>query len=93
MRRARERYRAALRRGSLQFVLNDRHLEPESVVDLWVNGRYFHNDRRKAAALDALDPTSRVFVRHVFLDVLVETTKYAVFLANVIVIARRDGLL
>lgn len=90
---ARARYHKELRMGAMAFVLNDERMTPEEVLDLWINGRYFHNDSRKAAAIDALDPMSRVFVRHLFLDVLVEATRYVIFLANVIVIARRDGLL
>lgn len=89
----RERYRAAMRTGSLAFVLNDHRFTPEEVLDLWVNGRYFHNDERKAAAIDALDPMSSIFVRHVFLDVLVEATRYFTLLADVILICRRDGIL
>ena len=91
--RARKRYNAELRTGGIGLVLNDQRLPPELILDLWINGRYFHNDERKAAAIDALDPMSTVFVRHVFLDVLVEATRYIIFLANVIVIAQRDGLL
>jgi len=90
---ARERYRAALRTGSLGYVLNGHRFTPEEVLDLWINGRYFHNDTRKAAAIDALDPVSSIFVRHVFLDVLIEATKYFTFLADVIVISRRAGVL
>jgi hypothetical protein len=90
--RARRRYNTELRTGGLGFVLNDKRFRPEEILALWINGRYFHNDERKAAAIDALDPMSTIFVRHVFLGVLVEATRFIVFLANVIVIAQRDGL-
>ena len=36
---------------------------------------------------------SAIFVRHMFLDVLVEATNYVTFVADVVVIPRRDGLL
>jgi hypothetical protein len=91
--RARRRYGDALSKGSLKFVAHEQHFRPEEALDLWINGRYFHNDERKAATLDRLDPMSAVFVRQVFLEVLIEATRYIRFLADVIVIARRDGLL
>jgi hypothetical protein len=90
---ARQRYGDAMKTGGLALVLNEHPFSPTEVLDLWINGRYFHNDSRKAKTLDQLDPMSTVFVRHAFLDVLVEATKYVLFLANVIVIVRREGLL
>jgi len=91
LQRARERYGQSLRAGSLKFVADEHHFSPEEALDLWINGRYFHNDERKAAALDRLDPMSGIFVRQVFLEVLVEATRYIRFLADVVIIARRDG--
>jgi hypothetical protein len=91
--RARSRYGQALRTGSLKFIADEHHFRPEEALDLWINGRYFHNDERKAATLERLDPMAAIFVRQVFLEVLVEATRYIRFLADVIVISRRDGLL
>lgn len=93
LQRARERYGQSLRTGSLKFVADTHHFTPEEALDLWINGRYFHNDQRKAATLDALDPMSAIFVRQAFLEVLVEATRYVRFLADVVIIARRDGVL
>ena len=42
-----------------------------------------HGDRR--------DSNEWLFVRQVFLEVLVEATRYIRFLADVVIIARRDG--
>lgn len=91
--RARGRYGQSLSAGSLKFVADTHHFTPDEALDLWINGRYFHNDHRKAATLDTLDPMSAIFVRQVFLEVLVEATRYIRFLADVVVISRRDGLL
>lgn len=90
---ARERYGNALKTGGLAFVFNEHRFSPEEVLDLWINGRYFHSDSRKAKSIDALDPMATLFVRHVFLDVLVEASRYVLFLADVILICRREGLL
>lgn len=93
LQRSRDRYGQSLRSGSLKFIADEHHFTPEEALDLWINGRYFHNDERKAATLSRLDPMSAIFVRQVFLEVLVEATRYIRFLADVVIIARRDGVL
>lgn len=90
---ARRRFDQAFERGSMRFVLNERHMTPEFVLDLWINGHYFHNDERKARQLEALDGIAHVFSRQLFLGLLVDSTKYVVFLANLAWAARRDGLM
>jgi hypothetical protein len=90
---ARRRWKTDCRRGSMELVVNDSKFPPELVLDLWINGQYFHNDERKQAELRRLDPLATVFVRQLFLDFLVDTTRYIQFLASAIVVARRDGLL
>jgi hypothetical protein len=90
---ARARFKDTFRTGAISLTLNEHEMSPERAFDLWINGRYFHSDTRKARTLDALDPVATTFVRHIFLDALVEGTKYFRFLADVILIARRDGLL
>ena len=92
MEAARERFSRALQHGTLAVVVDEHRFSPDEVLDLWANGQYFHNDARKAQTLRALDPLSTIFVRHVFLDVLVDATKYYIFLADVIAIAMREGL-
>lgn len=93
LRRAGTRYGQAVHAGSLKFIADEHHFKPEEALDLWINGRYFHNDERKATTLDRLDPMSAIFVRQVFLELLVEATRYIRFLADVIVITRRTGML
>ncbi|QXC59364.1 hypothetical protein KSP35_13220 [Aquihabitans sp. G128] len=82
-----------MKAGPLALKINHQTYSPERVLDLWINGRYFHSERSKAAALDALDPTSTIFVRHLLMDTVVEVTRYAIFLANVILTCRREGVL
>ena len=76
-----------------RLIENGRPLEPERIMDLWINGIYFHNDRRKAQAINRLDSLHRLFSRHAFLNFVISATNYVVFLAQVIVLARREGLL
>lgn len=90
---ARSLFDRSMTQGTLQVIWDRARLRPDEVLDMWINGKYFHSDRRKSELLDQLDPMSTIFVRHVFLEVLVEAAKYIRFLASVIVVGRREGFL
>lgn len=90
---ARDHWKQQRRRGPMALIMDEVTYTPEFILDLWINGYYFHNDSRKAETLRRLDPVGGLFVRHVFLDHLVEATRYVVFLRNVIRVARSEGLL
>ncbi len=89
----RQKWLDACKVGAFQLVENDRVLEPEQVMDLWINGSIFHNDRRMEEALDRLNPLHRLISKHAFLNHVITATRYVVFLGQVIVLARRQGLL
>jgi len=90
---ARKQWQDACKLGAMRLVENGRVLEPEEIMDLWLNGGYFHNDRRKEEALERLDPLHKLFLRNAFLNHVITATNYIMFLAQVIVVARRQGLL
>ena len=89
----RKQWRQECRQGPLQLIINQDRLTPEQAMDLWINGKYFHSDKRKRERLESLDPLGRLFTRHVFLNHIISATNYVVFLAQVIVVGRRQGLL
>lgn len=91
--RAQHNWRTATRTGSIQYVENGISNSPEKVLDLWINGHYFHNDRRKVAELSRLTGFGALLTRQIFLSYLVEATRYILLLRNVIVVARKEGLL
>jgi hypothetical protein len=93
LRAGRRQWHQQNRNGSLKVVINDRTFPPVDLLDFWINGYYFHNDKRKASALFQRDPLGHVLTQQVFLDCLIETTRYLFFLWNVVMIARREGLL
>jgi hypothetical protein len=90
---ARNQWQNACKVGPVRLVENGRALEPEEIMDLWLNGGYFHNDRRKEEALDRLDPLHKLFHRNTFLNHVITGTNYIMFLGQVIVVGRRQGLL
>lgn len=92
---SREHWTRAMRQGPWRYVVNGEPILPETVLDLWINGHYFHNDDEKRSRLRAL--TSHldrgILARHRFLDALVDGTQQVLFLSRVIQVARHEGLL
>ncbi len=86
-------WKAQQRGGPAGLTINQMDFTPAFVLDLMINGIYFHSDARKRATVKQLDWLSGRFVEHVFLNYLIEATKYVVFLRNVIIIGRQQGVL
>jgi len=93
LRLARSHWDRACKDGLVALRLNGTRLDSTEVLDLWINGIYFHNDSRKRARLQNLDPVSLFFARFKLLDHLVIATRYIVYLGNLVIGARSDGLL
>ena len=50
------RWEQAKKSIGLNFVNNGEIVTPETMLEWWIYGEYFHDDDEKAAALGALDP-------------------------------------
>jgi hypothetical protein len=88
---ARRGWKESMTHGDIAFLVNNERLEPEHVLDLWINGYYFHDDLEKARKLEAL---SRVpLSRWLFINVLVKATQILIYVAHHIKIALREGLI
>ncbi len=81
------------RNGAVGLTINEQDFDPSFVLDLMINRVFFHSDSRKRNIVKRLDWLSAQFVEHVFLSYLIEGTKYVVFLRNIILISRNQGLL
>jgi hypothetical protein len=90
---AREQWKQALARGGLKITFDDREWTPEYVLDLWINGVYFHNDEEKRRTLDGLIPEARTLARYAFLDLIVEGVRHIFYVAHLIQYARNNSLL
>lgn len=89
----RAKWRQACRQGPMNVIINEERVTPADALDLWINGGYFHSEKRKVQAIDRLDPLGKLFSRHVFLNQLISATNYATWLAQLIVVARRQSVL
>jgi len=91
--RGREHWTKSAKNGPFRLVVNNEHLSPEHLTDLWINGQYFHNDKRKAKKIEQLDPMGTIFARQAFINHLITATNYVIDIAQVVVIGRAEGLL
>jgi hypothetical protein len=91
--KARSMWKAACQSGALALNVDGKQVKPEDILDFWVNGIYFHSDKRKRAALETLGPLGVPLARYKFLDHLVIGTRYVFYLRQVIIRGRSDGLL
>jgi hypothetical protein len=78
--------------GAIQMVVDNRKLTGEYVLDLWINGHYFHSDSDKAVELHRLMTDQIPLVRMQFMDVLPRLTEIIVYTANVVTYGLREGL-
>lgn len=90
---AHKEWRGRMRTGMLEFVVDDQKIRPEYVLDLWINGEYFHDDQIKKKELDRLLGVGLSFVRYMLLNAVVDTTQFAVILRNIYRQAAHEGSL
>lgn len=90
---SRAAWKLAQKRSGLKLIFNGRELTPEYVTDLWINGYYFHNDEAKISKLKSLLPHEKMLVRNQFLNFLVDATRQAFYIGNIITVALKEGLL
>ena len=86
---ARATWKVARRGGVMRVEQDGRLLRPSYVLDLWLNGFYYHQDPKKRCELERIVPHAS---RMVFLTVLVDVTKQIAYVASVLRVALREGL-
>jgi hypothetical protein len=77
----------------MRLVIDGRDHGPERVLDLCLNGRYFHSDEAKARDLDSVGAMGRRLTRQQRNAMLVAGVNYASVLEWAVLTARREGLL
>ncbi len=77
--------------SGMTVTVNGRRLLPKDVVDIWINGHYFHDDVEGMRLLESMNPFLRSATRAIFIDYVIETTKIIQHLAQTIHAAREKG--
>jgi hypothetical protein len=90
---AREEWKRNLQGSGLRVTIDEKQMTPERVVDLMINGSYFHSsDLDLQRELAALDPQRRMLVRWVFLNYVIDASRQVLYLARVVKGCLRKGL-
>ncbi len=79
--------------AGLQLDYNGEVISPEAILNMWINGHYFHNDEDLKKKLDELVDSTLMIVRYNFLDFLIEVSKEILYVRDVIETAIADGKL
>jgi hypothetical protein len=80
-----------MKSGGIRLEIDGRHLSPEYLLDLWINGWYFHSDERKRRDLLALGMPMAMLARYAFFDAVSRGVEYVAYVRSVIMVATREG--
>ncbi len=78
--------------GNIQFNQTGKFLTPEYVTDLWINGYYFHDSPDKLRELQELLSRDTFLARHIFLDHLVQASRFISYTRFIVKVGFREGL-
>ncbi len=90
LRKSRGAWKDASKGKGFRLVVDGEQLTPADVLDLWLNGVYFHSDPQKREKLRRLMPVGQLFARHFFLDLVAQATAIIVFVSRVLTAALYD---
>ena len=93
LRKSEEVWKRQYQIGMLGLNLNGKQYSPENVLDLWINGYYFHNDKHKRMVLESLLGPGQVLTRQGLLNVTLDGLYYIAYLRNVVLTSRSQGLI
>jgi hypothetical protein len=85
--------RAYVQMGAFGLVVDGRKLAGQDVLDLYINGHYFHNDVDKAAELRRLNGGLVPMTRFQFLAVLPDLVNVVFYVGEVVQTGLAEGLL
>ena len=93
LRKSKKLWSQQYKSGLLRLELNGKHYSPEEILDLWINGYYFHNDRAKRMVLEGLIGPGQVLTRQGLFNVALDGLNYVAYLRSVILTVRNQGLI
>jgi hypothetical protein len=90
---ARAKWNIANNSPSFAFKYNGKIVTPEEVVNLLINGKYFHKDEDKRLVLKGLDSRTEILFKLAFLLYIKDGNAHIRWLDRLIKHAIRNGLL
>jgi len=93
LRKARQEWRSCFEKmGPIAVTINQKQLTGEFLLDLWINGVYFHNDNEKGDELNRLLGASSYLVRMKFLETLSSLTQVIFYVSSVVDYGLREDV-
>jgi hypothetical protein len=90
---ARKLWRTSLKEEGFELVINGNTFTPEDVLELMINGDYFHSDASHRADLKRMGPRGEQLARALFFLSVVPQAKYIFYLDGVLTHCLREGLI
>lgn len=89
---ARQSFEQIKQHNGSSFHMNGHELTPLQVTDMYLNGKYFHNDLEHQHQLDSLLPFEADLLRFRFLDFVINASKIIAYVRNVVIHAFQEDL-
>ena len=93
VRASKQIWKEEFKTGGFTLNYNGREFSPEAIMDLWLNGHFFHDETEKMLLLRSLTKHESVLFRYEFLDFLIGATNQVFTVGNIVKHALREGLL
>lgn len=90
---ARRQWRDTLGKNGGGIRFEEQMFSPEEVIDLWLNGYYFHRDLEKYEQLDKMLSFSLPFVKAHFANFVIDATRIIIFVGHLTAYAMKHNLL
>ena len=89
----REAWSRIRRHSGLSLIMDGSEVTSEKLADIWLNGRYFHDDLEHRELLDSLPPFILADLRFKFLNFVVEASRLIIYMGRAVDTALHDGSL
>jgi len=61
---SRKSWSSSFKRSGFNLIVRGNEIKPETALDWWINGHYFHNDSSKRSSLSQLNVPEALLTRH-----------------------------
>ncbi|MCR4320416.1 MAG: hypothetical protein NUV74_08820 [Candidatus Brocadiaceae bacterium] len=89
--KSRNIWRESLKSTGFKLTFNGREMSPEVVMDLWINGYYFHDDIEKVNALNGMLQHEKMLVKYQFENFIIEAVRVVIYVGNVVTVSLKEG--
>ena len=90
---SRKHWKESQKSTGIKIKFNNREMTPEYVMDLLINGYYFHNDTEKYQELSKYMPYVQMIAKNQFLFFLKDATQQILYLNHIIKFCLREDLI